>query len=111
MRIIHHTPHLIQLTRFAALFPMNCYLVVEGDGLTLVDSTMSSPAGEVAAIVEELGVELRRVALTHAHADHVGGVGRTAGALPADRGLARKARRAGFLQVRGRRCRASRGPP
>ena len=74
MRIIHHTPHLIQLTRFAALFPMNCYLVVEGDGLTLVDSTMSAPAGDVAAIVEKLGLELRRVALTHAHADHVGGV-------------------------------------
>lgn len=53
---------------------MNCYLVIEDDGLTLVDSTMSSPADDVAALVKELGKELRRVTLTHAHGDHVGGV-------------------------------------
>jgi len=53
---------------------MNCYLVQEDDGLTLVDSTMSSPADDVAALVKQLGQEMRRVALTHAHADHVGGV-------------------------------------
>src|SRR5258708_17353219 len=53
---------------------MNCYVVVEDDGLTLVDSTTSSPATEVAILVQELGLELRRVALTHAHGDHVGGV-------------------------------------
>src|SRR5438876_890563 len=56
------------------VFPMNCYLVIEDDGLTLVDSTMSSPADDLAAIVKQLGKELRRVALTHAHGDHVGGV-------------------------------------
>jgi glyoxylase-like metal-dependent hydrolase (beta-lactamase superfamily II) len=65
---------LTQLTKFPVAFPMNCYLVQEDDGLTLVDSTMSSPAEDVAAIVKELGQELRRIALTHAHADHVGGV-------------------------------------
>lgn len=54
---------------------MNCYLVVEDDGLTLVDATTSSPAAEIQAMVGELGLELRRVALTHAHGDHVGGVG------------------------------------
>ena len=53
---------------------MNCYLVIEDDGLTLVDSTISSPADDVAALVKELGKELRRVALTHAHGDHIGGV-------------------------------------
>ncbi len=53
---------------------MNCYVVVEDDGLTLVDSTTSSPATEVAILVQELGLDLRRVALTHAHGDHVGGV-------------------------------------
>ena len=56
------------------VFPMNCYLVIEDDGLTLVDSTMSSPADDLAAIAKQLGKELRRVALTHAHGDHVGGV-------------------------------------
>jgi len=65
---------LTQLTKYPVAFPMNCYLVQEDDGLTLVDSTMSSPADDVAALVEQLGQEVRRVALTHAHADHVGGV-------------------------------------
>jgi glyoxylase-like metal-dependent hydrolase (beta-lactamase superfamily II) len=54
---------------------MNCYLVLEDDGLTLVDATTSSPAAEIQAMVRELGLELRRVGLTHAHGDHVGGVG------------------------------------
>lgn len=67
-------PNLVQLTRFAAIFPINCYLVVEDDGLTLVDATTSSPADEVAAQLKRLGRPLRRLALTHAHGDHAGGV-------------------------------------
>lgn len=74
MRITHYGSDLVQLTRYPAIFPMNCYLVREDDGVTLVDSTMSSPAAEVERILGQLGLELRRVALTHAHADHVGGV-------------------------------------
>jgi glyoxylase-like metal-dependent hydrolase (beta-lactamase superfamily II) len=74
MKITRHGPNLVMLTRFAAVFPMNCYLVVEDDGLTLVDATTSSPAKEVAAQGAELGLELRRLALTHAHGDHAGGV-------------------------------------
>lgn len=53
---------------------MNCFLVEEEDGLTLVDSTMWSPAADVARLAGDLRLELRRVVLTHAHADHVGGV-------------------------------------
>ena len=53
---------------------MNCYVVIEDDGLTLVDSTTSSPAEDVAILAKQLGKDLRRVALTHAHGDHVGGV-------------------------------------
>ena len=75
MRTTRHGANLIQLTKWPVVFPMNCYLVLEEDGLTLVDSTMSSPADDVAALVKQLGKELRRVALTHAHGDHVGGVG------------------------------------
>ena len=74
VRISRHGPRLVQLTRYPAVFPMNCYLVVEDDGLTLVDSTTGSPVSEIAALVAELRLELRRVALTHAHGDHAGGV-------------------------------------
>jgi glyoxylase-like metal-dependent hydrolase (beta-lactamase superfamily II) len=66
--------NLIQLTKYPVAFPMNCYLVMEEDGLTLVDSTMSSPADHVATLVKQLGKDLCRIALTHAHGDHVGGV-------------------------------------
>src|ERR1700682_259328 len=74
MRVTRHGDHLVQLTRWAAVFPMNCYLVLEDDGLTLVDSTMSPPAADVSRDASELGLQLRRIALTHAHGDHVGGV-------------------------------------
>lgn len=74
MRITRHGAHLVQLTRYPAVFPMNCYLVLEDDGLTLVDSTMSSPDADVAAEAQNLRHELRRIALTHAHGDHIGGV-------------------------------------
>ena len=74
MKVIQLGPNLIQLTKYPAVFPMNCYVVEENDGLTLVDSTMSSPADDVDAIVKRLGRQLRRIALTHAHGDHAGGV-------------------------------------
>src|SRR6202163_3748347 len=74
MRITRLGAHLTQLAKWPVAFPMNCYLVEEEDGLTMVDSTISSPADDVAALVKQLGKELRRVTLTHAHGDHVGGV-------------------------------------
>ena len=74
MKITKHGEYLVQLTRYASVFPMNCFLVREEDGLTLVDSTMSSPAADVERVAGEMGLQLRRVALTHAHGDHVGGV-------------------------------------
>jgi glyoxylase-like metal-dependent hydrolase (beta-lactamase superfamily II) len=82
MKVSRHGPNLVQLTRFATVFPMNCYIVLEDDGLTLVDATISSPADEVATQAAELGLELRRLALTHAHGDHAGGVDGTMKRFP-----------------------------
>jgi hypothetical protein len=45
---------------------MNCFLVAEDDGLTLIDST-TSLADDGARLSTELGLDLKRVALTHAH--------------------------------------------
>ena len=75
MKITQYSSTLWQLTRYPAVFPMNCYLIREDDGLTLIDSTMSSPADDVATLAAKLGIALKRIVLTHAHGDHVGGVG------------------------------------
>lgn len=82
MKVTRLGPHLIQMTRFSSVFPMNCYLVEESDGLTLVDSTMSSVGGDVAEQARELGKQVRRIVLTHAHGDHVGGVSGTRQRFP-----------------------------
>jgi glyoxylase-like metal-dependent hydrolase (beta-lactamase superfamily II) len=52
----------------------NCYLVPEDDGLTLVDTGPRGAAPAILAEVRRLAMPLRRVLLTHAHADHVGGL-------------------------------------
>ncbi len=74
MKITRHNSNLVQLTKYPAVFPMNCYLVQDDDDLTLVDSTTSSPADDVALIAKQVGKDLRRIVLTHAHGDHAGGV-------------------------------------
>ena len=58
-----------QLTRFGVI---NCYLVREDDGYTLIDSNLK---GSDADILEAAGdVPIRRILLTHPHVDHVGSV-------------------------------------
>lgn len=63
------TPNLIQLTRMRSV---NAYLVREDDGLTLVDTTFSGAAKDLAAAADAAGTPIRRIALTHAHTDHIG---------------------------------------
>ena len=65
------TDNLIQLTRLRL---MNAYLVREPDGFTLVDSTMGRVGAKLVAAAREAGGPIRRVAFTHGHGDHVGGL-------------------------------------
>jgi glyoxylase-like metal-dependent hydrolase (beta-lactamase superfamily II) len=62
------TENLTKLTKFGL---MNAYLVREDDGLTLVDTTMGAADALIAA-AQQVGAPIKRIALTHAHADHVG---------------------------------------
>lgn len=53
---------------------MNAYLVHEDDGLTLVDTGLAFMAKPILKAAEELGRPVVRIALTHAHGDHIGGL-------------------------------------
>jgi glyoxylase-like metal-dependent hydrolase (beta-lactamase superfamily II) len=64
-----HGEYLFKLTR---LWAFNCYLVREDDGFTLVDTGLSGSAQAILDAAQALGAPIARIALTHAHVDHVG---------------------------------------
>jgi glyoxylase-like metal-dependent hydrolase (beta-lactamase superfamily II) len=74
-----HTPTLVRLTRLRAV---NAFLVVEDDGLTLVDTMIARSQDGILAAARELGAPIARIAITHAHGDHVGSLEALASALP-----------------------------
>jgi glyoxylase-like metal-dependent hydrolase (beta-lactamase superfamily II) len=79
MKTTRHTPNLVRLTRLGAV---NAYLVVEDDGLTLVDTMIPRSQDAILAAARDLGRPIARIVLTHAHADHVGSLDALAAALP-----------------------------
>jgi glyoxylase-like metal-dependent hydrolase (beta-lactamase superfamily II) len=68
--------------RIAKLGLANAYLVAEDDGLTLVDTLLPRSQKQILAAAERLGAPIRRIALTHAHGDHIGSLDALAAALP-----------------------------
>jgi len=70
--------YLIQLTDH----PINAYLVREEDGFTLVDTGLASTGAKIVAAARALGLPIARIALTHAHGDHVGGLDVVHAAFP-----------------------------
>lgn len=72
MRVTTHGAYLIQLTRLPRLFPVNCYLVREDDGLTLIDTGLPGSAKTIIEAARQEGAAIRRIVLTHAHGDHLG---------------------------------------
>ncbi|MGG6314424.1 MBL fold metallo-hydrolase [Paenibacillus macerans] len=63
---------LIQLSFLPRLFPVNCYLVEEEDGITLIDAALPYSAEGIERAVKNTGKPLTRIVLTHVHDDHVG---------------------------------------
>ena len=56
----------------------NVYLVIDADGLTLIDAGLPGSEKKILNYVQERGYapkDLRRIVVTHADTDHVGGLG------------------------------------
>lgn len=68
--------------RISRLGAVNAYLVAEDDGLTLIDTMLPRSAGKLLAAAEACGAPIVRIALTHAHGDHIGSLDALAEALP-----------------------------
>jgi glyoxylase-like metal-dependent hydrolase (beta-lactamase superfamily II) len=79
MKTHRHTPDLVRLTRIGAV---NAFLVAEDDGLTLVDTMIPRSQDGILAAARALDAPIVRIALTHAHGDHVGALDALVAALP-----------------------------
>jgi glyoxylase-like metal-dependent hydrolase (beta-lactamase superfamily II) len=60
------------LTQLNRVHFVNAYLVREDDGFTLVDTTIGGGANALIDAARTAGGQIRRIALTHGHGDHVG---------------------------------------
>ncbi|HWI71185.1 MAG TPA: MBL fold metallo-hydrolase [Baekduia sp.] len=70
------------ITRISRAGFVNAYLVREDDGLTLVDTMLKGSGKRIVKAAEALGAPIVRIALTHAHGDHIGSVDELAALLP-----------------------------
>jgi glyoxylase-like metal-dependent hydrolase (beta-lactamase superfamily II) len=71
VKLIQESHNLFRLTRFGMV---NCFLVKEEDGLTLVDTGLTGSASGILQAARTLNSSISRIILTHAHVDHVGSV-------------------------------------
>jgi len=79
MKVTSYNNTLFQLTHLGFV---NCYLVREEDGFTLIDTGMSGEAQSIIQAAQKLGLPIVRILLTHAHVDHVGSLDALHAALP-----------------------------
>jgi glyoxylase-like metal-dependent hydrolase (beta-lactamase superfamily II) len=69
VQLLQEATNLFRLTRFGMI---NCFLVREDDGLTLVDTGLAGSAPGIREAAQRMGAPICRIVLTHAHIDHVG---------------------------------------
>lgn len=79
MKVVQETESLFRLTRFGMV---NCFLVREADGFTLIDAGLRGSAGDILNAASRSGAPIRRIVLTHAHIDHIGSLDSLIAALP-----------------------------
>jgi glyoxylase-like metal-dependent hydrolase (beta-lactamase superfamily II) len=76
------TSHGEYLTKISKGGFVNCFLVREDDGFTLIDTMLPKSEKGILEASRSLGAPIVRIALTHAHQDHVGSVDALKAALP-----------------------------
>ena len=62
---------------FTGLMAGRVYLVTEGEGLTIIDAGLPFAAARIARQLKRAGydpTDVKRILVTHAHSDHVGGL-------------------------------------
>jgi glyoxylase-like metal-dependent hydrolase (beta-lactamase superfamily II) len=79
MKVTASGNNLFQLTHLGFV---NCYLVREDDGFTLIDTADSGQAQPIMRAAQGLDLPIVRILLTHAHVDHVGSLDVLHDALP-----------------------------
>ncbi len=84
-------------TRISRFGFVNAHFVREDDGLTVIDTMLPGSAKAILQAAERLGGPIVRIALTHAHMDHIGSLDALAAALP-DAEVVISARDARFLE-------------
>jgi glyoxylase-like metal-dependent hydrolase (beta-lactamase superfamily II) len=82
MKTTTYGDNFVQLTRFPIIFPVNCYLVREDDGFTLIDTGIAGSEKIILAAVQPLGAPVVRIVLTHGHVDHASSLDALHAALP-----------------------------
>src|SRR5436190_16300450 len=70
------------VTRISRFGFVNGYLVEEDDGFTLIDTLLPRSGKVVIEKAAQLGRPIARIALTHAHGDHIGSLDELAAQLP-----------------------------
>ena len=84
MKVTTIDKHLIQLTQYGAV---NCYLIREEDGFTLVDTCYRGFHPCILEFATKAKKPVKRIVLTHAHLDHVGSLDALREKLPTARVL------------------------
>jgi glyoxylase-like metal-dependent hydrolase (beta-lactamase superfamily II) len=69
-------------TRISRYGIVNAFLVQEDDGLTLIDTALKGSEKKILSAAADLGAPIVRIALTHAHGDHMGSLDALDAELP-----------------------------